>query len=114
MRITIERVGGRVYFGGDTYPAKGQIKGIGGHWDGDRRQWWVGAVKLAAAQQLVAELVAKAATKATAEPIASHRVTVAASQHPKRAAAKTAVSMCGRRDCRRLRGGWCHDCHDAM
>ena len=58
MRITIERVGGRVYFGGDTFAAKSQIKEIGGHWDGARRQWWVGAAKLAAAQELVAELAA--------------------------------------------------------
>jgi hypothetical protein len=50
----IERAGARVYFLGDTYPLKDRIKSLGGHWDGDRRAWWVGARKLAEAEALVA------------------------------------------------------------
>lgn len=55
MAITIERAGQRVYFAGDTFAAKDAIKRMGGHWDGDRRQWWVGAKKLAEAEELAAD-----------------------------------------------------------
>lgn len=54
--IKIERQGQRVYFMGDTFRAKDRIKSMGGHWDGDRRAWWVGAKKLSEAESLVAEL----------------------------------------------------------
>jgi hypothetical protein len=53
--IAIEKIGQRIYFTGDTYPVKDQIKGMGGHWDADRRQWWVGAKKLADAERLASE-----------------------------------------------------------
>jgi hypothetical protein len=43
--ITLQREGSRVYVAGNTYPVKDAIKAAGGHWDGDRKQWWVGAAK---------------------------------------------------------------------
>jgi hypothetical protein len=52
--ITLEKVESRVYFSGNTYPVKDQIKRLGGHWDGDRKQWWVGAAKADEAANLVA------------------------------------------------------------
>lgn len=55
-RIKIERSKGRVYIVGDTYSAKDRIKALGGHWDGDRRAWWVGAAKVSEAEALVAKL----------------------------------------------------------
>lgn len=60
MAITIERDGQRFYFLGDTYPVKGRIKAMGGHWDGDRRAWWVGAKKEAEARALADELATPA------------------------------------------------------
>lgn len=53
MAITIERQGQRVYLVGDTFAVKDQIKALGGHWDGERRAWWVGASKAVEAQALV-------------------------------------------------------------
>ena len=58
MAVTITREGQRVYFGGDTFAAKDRIKSLGGHWDGDRKAWWIGAKKLAEAEALVASLSA--------------------------------------------------------
>lgn len=58
--IRVERRGQRVYLLGDTFPAKDRIKGMGGHWDGESRAWWVGAAKLAEAERLVAELASPA------------------------------------------------------
>jgi hypothetical protein len=58
MAVTIERSGARVYFTGDTFSVKDRIKQMGGHWDGDRRAWWVGATKAEEAQALVASLTA--------------------------------------------------------
>lgn len=65
MAITIERQGQRVYLVGDTFAAKDRIKSMGGHWDGDRRAWWVGAKKEADAQALVTALSAPQAADAT-------------------------------------------------
>lgn len=76
MAVTIEKVGSRVYFAGNTFPVKDAIKGMGGHWDGDRKQWWVGAAKMKAAEELVAGLsvprfAGAAATAASARAAAS-------------------------------------------
>lgn len=54
--ITLEKVGQRVYLVGDTFAVKAQIKSMGGHWDGERRAWWVGAKKATEAEALVAAL----------------------------------------------------------
>lgn len=56
MATTLEKVGSRLYFVGSPFAAKDAIKRLGGHWDGDRRQWWIGAAKRADAESLVAEL----------------------------------------------------------
>jgi hypothetical protein len=56
--ITLERIGGRVYLLGDTYPHRDAIKAAGGNWDSGRRAWWMGAAKLPAVQELVARLEA--------------------------------------------------------
>lgn len=46
-QITLQPVGARIYIAGNTYPLKDAIKSCGGHWDGDRKQWWVGQAKQA-------------------------------------------------------------------
>lgn len=53
---TLERVGSRLYFRNSPFTAKDRIKSLGAHWDGDRKQWWIGAAKKADAEALVAEL----------------------------------------------------------
>lgn len=58
MTIAIEKAGARLYFTGNTFPIKDRIKSLGGHWDGDRRQWWVGTKKADDAAQLVESLSA--------------------------------------------------------
>lgn len=40
--ITVERVGRRSYFIGNTYPIKDKLRAAGAHWDGDKRAWWIG------------------------------------------------------------------------
>jgi hypothetical protein len=40
--ITIEKIGRRYYFRGDTYAHKGLIRAQGAKWDPDRRGWWTG------------------------------------------------------------------------
>jgi len=55
MAITIERQGQRVYLVGDTYAIKDRIKSVGGHWDSDRRAWWVGAKKEADVTALLSQ-----------------------------------------------------------
>ena len=52
MAVSIQTVDRRIYFVGNTFPLKDRIKAMGGHWDGERRQWWVGIVKMADAQAL--------------------------------------------------------------
>lgn len=43
--ITFEPQGKRVYVIGNTFPIKSAIKEAGGHWDGERKAWWIGAGK---------------------------------------------------------------------
>ena len=52
MSITIEVQGTRIYLKGDTFKVKDSIKAMGGHWDGDRKAWWVGTAKREAAEKL--------------------------------------------------------------
>lgn len=54
--MSIETIGQRIYFRGHTYPVRDRIKAIGGHWDADRRAWWVGTAKRAEAEALAAEM----------------------------------------------------------
>lgn len=66
-QVTIQKEASRVYFVGNTYPVKDQIKRMGGHWDGDRKAWWVGSAKLAEATTLAASLSGGNGSTATAE-----------------------------------------------
>lgn len=56
VKVTLVKEKTRLYFVGDTYSIKDRIKALGGHWDGDRRQWWIGTGKTAQAESLVANL----------------------------------------------------------
>ena len=57
----IEQRGQRLYFAGLPFAAKDRAKELKAKWDGDKRMWWVGTAKRAAAEGLVAELTAAAA-----------------------------------------------------
>lgn len=54
--IRTEAIGSRIYFFGDTFAVKEKIKAMGGHWDGDKKGWWVGKAKQAAAEKLAGSL----------------------------------------------------------
>jgi hypothetical protein len=45
--VIYEVVGARVYVLGQTYPIRDAIRAAGGHWDTDRKAWWIGATKRA-------------------------------------------------------------------
>jgi len=60
MNIQIQEEGARLYIAGNSFPIKDSIKAAGGHWDADRKQWWVGKVKK--------ETIEKAIEKASAAP----------------------------------------------
>lgn len=53
---TIEAVGARLYAVDAPFAGKDKLKAIGCHWDGDRRQWWIGAKKADELERVVAEL----------------------------------------------------------
>lgn len=71
MAISIQQVGTRIYFQGHTFPVKDRIKAMGGHWDGDRKEWWVGTAKADEARKL-AESLTGAATNNPAERTAQN------------------------------------------
>jgi hypothetical protein len=54
--IRMEKEGRRLYLIGDTFAIKGRIKGMGGHWDGDRRAWWIGVGKQSEVESLLKEI----------------------------------------------------------
>lgn len=56
-RVSYEQVGARVYILGDTFTIRESIKSAGGHWDADRKAWWVGATKRTAIEQAVSTAV---------------------------------------------------------
>jgi hypothetical protein len=56
MAATTVKIGSRIYFVDSPFSAKAAIKSIGGHWDADRRQWWVGLAKKADADMLVVSM----------------------------------------------------------
>jgi hypothetical protein len=60
MSVTIDKQGQRIYLTGDTYAIRDRIKALGGHWDGEKRAWWVGAAKECQARKLVESLPAMA------------------------------------------------------
>jgi hypothetical protein len=61
MSTTTE--GRRVYVAGDTYAWRDRLRSAGCHWDGDRKQWWIGVGKVAAIAGIVAQ-----ATSTTEDP----------------------------------------------
>ncbi len=65
--ITLQLAAKRIYFAGNTFPIKDKIKALGGHWDGDRKMWWVGSAKAAEANALIAELAGSAASPASTD-----------------------------------------------
>jgi hypothetical protein len=50
------KVGNRIYVADSPFTAKDKLKGIGCHWDGERRQWWIGATKEAELTAVVSEI----------------------------------------------------------
>lgn len=73
MSLTIEAVGARLYVSGNSYPVKDRLKSIGCHWDGDRKQWWIGTQKREALESVVsgnggAEAVEETAESRSAKP----------------------------------------------
>jgi hypothetical protein len=72
MATTIEQHGQRLYLVGLPFAAKDRAKSAlsltGKNWDGDRRMWWCGTAKRAAALALVAELNAAPAAPADDRP----------------------------------------------
>jgi len=71
LEIGTERVGTRVYVTGNTYAVKDRLKAAGCHWDGERRQWWIGAAKQAAIAAIVGGLAGQPAPK---EDLSTRRV----------------------------------------
>jgi hypothetical protein len=45
LNISTEKVATRIYVTGNTYAVKDRLKAAGCHWDGERRQWWIGTAK---------------------------------------------------------------------
>lgn len=72
--ITLSRENSRIYIVGDTYSIKSQIKAIGGHWDADRKAWWVGLAKAEAVEKLVESTSAAAATPGERKPEDPHSI----------------------------------------
>lgn len=92
--VTYETVGTRVYVLGQTYAIRAPIKSVGGHWDADRKAWWIGATKRAELEAAIA--VAKPAAEESYRP--------------------STCKQCGARPDRRgwpriYRSGICSDCY---
>lgn len=58
-QITTEKTGARIYVTGNTYSVKDRLKAAGCHWDGERKQWWIGAAKAEAIAEIVNGLVSQ-------------------------------------------------------
>lgn len=56
--IRLEITGRRIYFLGNTYPAKDRIRSIGAKWDSEKRAWWIGSTKRSQAEELIGSLSA--------------------------------------------------------
>lgn len=63
LQISTETVGARVYVTGNTFAIKNELKAAGCHWDGDRKQWWIGKAKQADIAAIVGKLDGKEAPK---------------------------------------------------
>ena len=64
--IELKKEGRRVYVVGNTFPIKSAIKDAGGHWDADRKAWWIGAGKVAEIEKAIEN--ASDAPKEPADP----------------------------------------------
>lgn len=62
MPITLVESGRRIEIVGDTYAVRDRIRAAGGHWDADRKVWWIGAGKRAAVESLVSSAPAASAS----------------------------------------------------
>jgi hypothetical protein len=54
--MTLNKMGRRIYFQGFPFSTKDKIKEIGGRWDAERKEWWVGVVKESEALALLSAL----------------------------------------------------------
>lgn len=83
MAITVSREGRRSYLMGDTYAVREQIRSAGGHWDADRKAWWVGSAETA--EQLAAKVAAAPQAAPAYQPVAGEAmVAVAGNTYPAR------------------------------
>ena len=62
--ITLQEEGRRIYFVGNTYPIKDQIKGAGGKWDPERKAWYIGVQRREVAESIVTQVAAAPTTPA--------------------------------------------------
>ena len=63
--IELESCGKRVYVVGNSFPIKDRLKSAGCHWDGERRQWWIGANKRSEVERIVGSASGDAVESAT-------------------------------------------------
>lgn len=54
MAITLQAEGKRLYLLGNTYPLRDRIKALGGHWDAEKKAWWLGSGKRSEVDDLIA------------------------------------------------------------
>lgn len=55
MALEIQQIKQRIYIVGNSFAVKDALKAAGCHWDGDRRQWWIGASQRAKIEHLIAQ-----------------------------------------------------------
>lgn len=80
--ITVERIGRRSYFRGNTFQIKDRLRAAGAHWDAEQKAWWIGSDEVA--RKLVGE-VASAPELATYAPAAGEEfVAVGGNTYPAR------------------------------
>ena len=63
--VALRKEGRRIYITGDTYALRAKIKAAGGHWDGDKKAWWVSKPEVAQ------EIAAAASSTPAASPPAT-------------------------------------------
>ena len=98
MTITLRDEGKRIYFAGNTFPAKDQIKALGGRWDADAKAWWVGAARRAEAVALIVEIGAEQNRAADALVAAAATYFAAATHAERKARAAASVAEHGLAD----------------
>jgi hypothetical protein len=53
--IVLQADGERLYIVGSVYPLRDRIKAVGGHWDDERKSWYVGRDKTADITELIVQ-----------------------------------------------------------